>query len=151
MKVSPSPRCGPDAATFAAGLACPKAYGDYLILDILRKSRGIALAVTDEEIMDALRNWARVEGIFAAPEGQLRSQPIETFDRAASLVPTDKVVLFNTGTGLKYLDTLAGVDSVAQQKLPTSPPHRRDHRAILKSQPHAVSFLGRSRLDRAER
>jgi len=59
----------PNAATKAAGLRVPKAYGDYLILDILRKSGGTAIAVTDEEIMDALRRWAQVEGIFAAPEG----------------------------------------------------------------------------------
>src|SRR5207247_4471151 len=59
----------PSASTIAAGLRVPKAYGDYLILDILKKSGGIALAVTDEEIMDALREWARVEGVFGAPEG----------------------------------------------------------------------------------
>ena len=53
----------------AAGLRVPKAYGDYLILDILKQSGGIAVAATDAEIMDAFRHWARVEGIFAAPEG----------------------------------------------------------------------------------
>src|SRR5579863_1007544 len=58
-----------NAATIASGLRVPKPYGDYLILDILKKSGGVALAVTDDEIMDALRQWARVEGIFAAPEG----------------------------------------------------------------------------------
>ena len=58
-----------NASTSAAGLRVPKAYGDYLILDILKKSKGIAVAVTDDEIMDALRQWARVEGVFAAPEG----------------------------------------------------------------------------------
>src|SRR5207249_6637111 len=57
------------ASTIAAGLRVPKAYGDYLILDILKKSGGIALAVTVEEIMDALRDWARVERVVAAPEG----------------------------------------------------------------------------------
>src|SRR5581483_3073940 len=59
----------PNASTIAAGLRVPKAYGDYLVLKILKKSRGIAVAVSDEEIMDALRNWAKVEGVFAAPEG----------------------------------------------------------------------------------
>ena len=58
-----------NAATLAAGLRVPKAYGDYIILDILRKSGGTAVAVTDAEIMDALRSWAQKEGIFAAPEG----------------------------------------------------------------------------------
>ncbi len=110
----------PDAATSAAGLRVPKAYGDYIILDILRKSRGIAVAVTDEEIMDALRNWARVEGIFAAPEGAAALAAYRNLRSSGFFSPTDKVVLFNTGTGLKYLDTLAGVNTVAQQKLPTS-------------------------------
>ena len=109
-----------DAATSAAGLRVPKAYGDYIILDILRKSRGIAVAVTDEEIMDALRTWARVEGIFAAPEGAAALAAYRKLRSSGFFSPTDKVVLFNTGTGLKYLDTLAGVDAVAQQKLPTS-------------------------------
>src|SRR5580704_10894284 len=57
------------AETFAAGLRVPKAYGDYLILDILEKSGGTAVAATDEEILEAVRHWASVEGIFAAPEG----------------------------------------------------------------------------------
>ena len=47
----------------------PKPYGDYLILDILKKSKGTAIAATDEEILEATRHWAKVEGIFAAPEG----------------------------------------------------------------------------------
>src|ERR1700758_3313660 len=55
----------PHASTHAAGLRVPKAYGDYLILDILRKSGCLALAVTDDEIMDAMRRWAQTEGIFA--------------------------------------------------------------------------------------
>src|SRR3954451_17811042 len=59
----------PNASTLASGLRVPKAYGDYLILDILHKSGGVALAVNDQEIMDAFRDWARAEGVFAAPEG----------------------------------------------------------------------------------
>src|SRR5438552_5624573 len=65
----PSAELWPNASTLAAGLRVPKAYGDYLILDILKTSGGVAVAVTDEEIMEALRHWARVEGMFAAPEG----------------------------------------------------------------------------------
>ena len=65
----PTSEFWPDAATLAAGLRVPKAYGDYLILDILKQSGGIAVAVTDAEIMEAFHHWARVEGIFAAPEG----------------------------------------------------------------------------------
>src|SRR5207245_6705127 len=59
----------PSASTIAAGLRVPKAYGDYLILDILKKSGGIALAVTGEEIMDALREWDRGAGVFVAAGG----------------------------------------------------------------------------------
>ena len=80
----------PDAATSAAGLRVPKAYGDYIILDILRKSRGIAVAVTDEEIMDALRNWARVEGIFAAPEGAAALAAYRNLRSNGFFSPTDK-------------------------------------------------------------
>ena len=59
----------PDASTVAAGLRVPRPYGDYLVLDILRQSKGTAVAVSDDEILKAVRDWASVEGIFAAPEG----------------------------------------------------------------------------------
>jgi threonine synthase len=96
----------PNAATLAAGLRVPKPYGDYLILDILRKSKGTAINATDQEILEATRHWSEVEGIFAAPEGaaclvayrKLRAQEFFKAD--------DTVVLFNTGSGLKYLDVL---------------------------------------------
>jgi threonine synthase len=95
------------ATTVAAGLRVPKAYGDYLILDILRKSEGIAIAVSDQEIMDALRQWARVEGIFAAPEGAASLAAYRQLLRSGFLKKDDTVVLFNTGSGLKYLDVVA--------------------------------------------
>lgn len=98
----------PNAATLAAGLRVPKAYGDYLILDILKKSRGIALAVTDDEIMDAFRHWARTEGIFAAPEGAASLAAYRTLRASGFFGASDTVVLFNTGSGLKYLDVIQG-------------------------------------------
>src|SRR5215471_3437912 len=58
-----------NAHTLAAGLRVPKPYADYIILDILKQSNGTAVAVSDEEILEATRHWAKVEGIFAAPEG----------------------------------------------------------------------------------
>src|SRR5271155_2100916 len=58
-EAKPTAESWPNASTLAAGLRVPKAYGDYLILDILKKSSGLALAVSDGEIMDALRHWAR--------------------------------------------------------------------------------------------
>jgi len=98
----------PDAATLAAGLRVPKAYGDYLILDILKKSGGAALAVTDEEIMDAVRHWALVEGVFAAPEGAASLVAYLKLRERGFFGPGDSVVLFNTGSGLKYLDVIGG-------------------------------------------
>ncbi len=109
-----------NAATTAAGLRVPKAYGDYLILDILRQSGGVAVAVTDEEIMNAVRHWARVEGIFAAPEGAAALAAYRTLLSNGFFAPTDQVVLFNTGTGLKYLDMMEGEKVAEQRELPTS-------------------------------
>jgi threonine synthase len=97
----------PNASTVAAGLRVPKPYGDYLILDILKKSSGTALAVTDDEIRDATRHWAKVEGIFAAPEGAASLVAYRTLLASNFFTPQDTVVLFNTGSGLKYLDVLA--------------------------------------------
>jgi threonine synthase len=95
-----------DASTVAAGLRVPKAYGDYLILDILRKTGGVALAVTDQEIMEALLQWARIEGLFAAPEGAAALAAYRKLRASGFFVPDDTVVLFNTGSGLKYLDVI---------------------------------------------
>jgi threonine synthase len=96
----------PNAATLAAGLRVPKAYGDYLILDILKQSGGIAVAATDAEIMEAFHHWARVEGIFAAPEGAASLAAYRKLRDGGFFSPEDKVVLFNTGSGLKYLDVI---------------------------------------------
>jgi threonine synthase len=108
------------AATSASGLRVPKPYGDYLILDILRKSKGIAVAVTDEDIMDALRHWARVEGIFAAPEGAAALAAYRKLRASDFFTESDDVVLFNTGTGLKYLDTLDNSRETKRGELPGS-------------------------------
>ena len=96
----------PNAATLASGLRVPKPYGDYLILDILRKSKGTAVSATDEEILDATRHWGKVEGIFAAPEGAACLVAYRKLLANRFFKPEDTVVLFNTGTGLKYLDVL---------------------------------------------
>lgn len=100
-----------DSSTIAAGLRVPKSYGDYLVLDILKRSGGAAIAVSDEEIRDSVRHWARHEGIFAAPEGAAslaayRKLRDKSGKGSAFLSEGDRVVLFNTGTGLKYLDVL---------------------------------------------
>jgi len=109
-----------NAATSASGLRVPKAYGDYIILDILRKSNGIAVAVTDDEIMNSLRQWARMEGIFAAPEGAAAHAAYRKLRAAKFFAEDDQVVLFNTGTGLKYLDVLQGRATAEKKNLPSS-------------------------------
>jgi threonine synthase len=94
------------AATFAAGLRVPKAYGDYLILEILKKSQGSAVAATDDEILDALRHWAGGEGVFACPEGAASLVAYRKLRASGFFRAEDRVVLFNTGTAYKYLDMM---------------------------------------------
>jgi len=94
------------AATFAAGLRVPKAYGDYLILDILKKSQGTAIAATDEEILAATGYWASIEGVFAAPEGAASLVAYQKLRASGFFRAEDTVVLFNTGSAYKYLDVI---------------------------------------------
>ncbi len=103
-----------DAATFAAGLRVPKAYGDYLILDILEKSHGTAVAATDEEILAAMRHWASMEGVFAAPEGAASLVAYQKLLASGFLSADDKVVLFNTGSAYKYLDMIKAQEKKAR-------------------------------------
>jgi threonine synthase len=96
-----------NAATFAAGLRVPKPYGDAIILDIVRQSGGKALAFSDDEILSSILDWARHEGIFLSPEGAAATAAYDALLATGELTPTDKVVLFNTGAGLKYTDMTA--------------------------------------------
>ena len=96
-----------DAATFAAGLRVPKPYGDAIILDIVRESGGLALAVNDEEILASLGDWARNEGLMLCPEGASVTAAYDRLLAEGFLKPEERVVLFNTGTGLKYTDVIA--------------------------------------------
>ena len=104
------------AQTLAAGLRVPKAYGDYIILDILKKSGGAAIEATDDEIMEAFHEWASREGIFAAPEGAASLVAYRKLLAIGFLKPEDKVVLFNTGSGLKYIDVIAEYANRSAQK-----------------------------------
>jgi threonine synthase len=114
----------PDAHTLAAGLRVPKAYGDFIILDIVRQSGGTAIAVSDDEIMDGVKEMASTEGIFAAPEGGAALAAYKQLLQSGFLSSQDRVVLFNTGSGYKYLDVFAkywGVETLATTaKLPAS-------------------------------
>jgi threonine synthase len=93
-----------DATTVAAGLRVPKALGDFIILADIYESHGEAIAVSDEALMAACRDLARLEGIFAAPEGGAGLAAIQTLVSAGKIRREDSVVLFNTGSGYKYLE-----------------------------------------------
>jgi threonine synthase len=95
------------AMTFAAGLRVPKPYGDSIMLEILRESGGLALALPDEQILASLKSWAQHEGIFLSPEGAAATAAYEHLLATAFLKPGDRVVLFITGAGLKYTDVTA--------------------------------------------
>ncbi len=97
----------PHAHTLAAGLRVPKAYGDFIILDIVRKSGGTAVAVSDDAIMEGVKEMASHEGIFACPEGAAALVVYKHLLETGFLNASDKVVLFNTGSGYKYLDVFA--------------------------------------------
>ena len=96
-----------NAATFAAGLRVPKPYGDSIMLEILRESGGVALALSDEQILASLKDWAKLEGIFLSPEGATATAAYDHLLATGVLTAKDRVVLFNTGGGLKYTDVTA--------------------------------------------
>jgi threonine synthase len=96
-----------DAETVASGLRVPKAIGDFLILDAIRESGGTALAVTDEELLAATQEIGAAEGVFCAPEGAACLPALRKL-LAAGVVGTDeRIVLFNTGAGVKYLEAFS--------------------------------------------
>jgi threonine synthase len=114
-----------NAATFAAGLRVPKPYGDTIILDILEKSGGKSIAATDEAILASILDWAKHEGLFLSPEGAAATAAYDQLIASGDLKPTDKVVLFNTGAGLKYTDMVAEAMHLrrpGEPKIPTSLP-----------------------------
>ncbi len=96
-----------NAATFAAGLRVPKPYADTIILDIVRESGGAAIASPDDQILASILDWAKHEGIFLSPEGAAATAAYDALIASGELKSTDKVVLFNTGAGLKYTDMTA--------------------------------------------
>jgi len=95
----------PNAATTASGLRVPKAIGDFLILDALRQSGGTAVAVTDEELIAATREIGAAEGIFCAPEGAACLPALRILVEDGLVSTSDRVVLFNTGAGVKYIES----------------------------------------------
>jgi len=92
------------AQTLASGLRVPKPLGDFLVLNAVRESGGTAIAVSDEEMLDWGAHLAADEGIFAAPEGAACVAAAQKLIASGFLKPTDRIVLYNTGSGLKYLE-----------------------------------------------
>ena len=92
------------AATIAAGLRVPAAVGDFLMLRALRESDGTAVTVSDEALVEAQMRMSRLEGIFACPEGGATLTALEKLLAQGWIRPEQRIVLFNTGTGLKYPD-----------------------------------------------
>jgi len=99
-----------DAQTIASGLRVPKSFADQLILKDIRESGGIALAVSDEDILRAQHRLCRTEGIFPAPESAATLAALEELVRRQWVDPNERIVLFNTGSGLKYLDQAPEID-----------------------------------------
>ncbi len=91
------------AQTIAAGLRVPRSFADQIILSDLNESNGNAVAVSDEAIVDAQKCLAQTEGIFAAPEGAATLAGLEQLVKDGWINPDERVVLFNTGSGLKYI------------------------------------------------
>jgi threonine synthase len=93
-----------NAQTIASGLRVPKSFADHLILRDIYESQGTAVAVGDKAILESQKLLARLEGIFAAPEGAATLAALEQLVEQKWVQPDERIVLFNTGSGLKYLD-----------------------------------------------
>ncbi len=93
-----------NAATVASGLRVPKAIGDFLILDALHKSGGTAIAVSDEELLNAVKEIGASEGLFVAPEGAACLPALRELVEQDFVKENETVVIFNTGAGVKYLE-----------------------------------------------
>jgi len=119
------------ARTVAAGLRVPKALGDFLVLRAVRESGGTALAVSDGELMDAVGLMARSEGIFPCPEGAATLAALRRMVNDGQVDRDERVVLFNTGTGLKYTDLF-------KVEAPTvSPGEKLDFRSLFGRADHS--------------
>jgi threonine synthase len=98
----------PNAHTLASGLRVPKAIGDFLILTILCQSNGGAIAVDDEEMLRIAREVGSKEGLFVCPEGAACFAALKSLRRTGKIASGERVVIFNTGSGIKYLDCYEG-------------------------------------------
>ena len=98
----------PDPRTFAAGIRVPKALGDFIVLKALRESGGIAVAVSETEIAESMQAAGGAEGMLVCPEGGAAIAGTAKLRRDGWIREDEEVVIFNTGTGLKYAEFLQG-------------------------------------------
>ena len=94
----------PNAHTAASGLRVPKAIGDFLIIDALHESGGTAIAVSDAELIAAVKEIGAAEGLFCAPEGAACLPALREMIAQNLVSENESVVIFNTGAGVKYLE-----------------------------------------------
>jgi threonine synthase len=99
----------PNAQTAASGLRVPKAIGDFLMLRILRDSNGGAVAINDEEMIRTVREVGSKEGLFVAPEGAACFVALQKLRASGKIQSDERVVIFNTGSGIKYLDCFESI------------------------------------------
>jgi threonine synthase len=97
----------PDAHTCASGLRVPKAVGDFLMLRILRESKGGAIEIDDAEMLATGREVGAAEGMFVAPEGAACFAALRKLRERGEISADEEVVIFNTGAGIKYLECFA--------------------------------------------
>jgi threonine synthase len=95
------------ASTLAYGIRVPKALGDFLILRALRESHGAGVTVSDPEIIQGVKDACAQEGVFMAPEGGACVAALRKLKAAGQINADDTVVVFNTGTGFKYVEAMA--------------------------------------------
>lgn len=93
-----------NAATVASGLRVPSPFADTLILAAIRDSGGTAVAVSEEDMLDAMNDVAALEGVFACPEGAATLAALRQLRRSGEVQASDRVVIYDTGSGLKYLE-----------------------------------------------
>jgi threonine synthase len=94
----------PNAHTIASGLRVPKAIGDFLMLEILRESNGGGIAIDDDEMIRTIREVGSSEGLFVAPESAACFAALKSLRATGKIGNGERVVIFNTGSGIKYLD-----------------------------------------------
>jgi threonine synthase len=108
-----------NASTIASGLRVPKAIGDFLILDAVDQSGGTSLAITDAEMLEAARSVGAAEGLFIAPESAACCAAAGKLAKSGWIRSNEMAVIFNTGTGLKYLECFAAFTG---KRMPSTSP-----------------------------